>query len=92
MPEARRYLFPQSLIFDCVITHVMSMGELSKHLSSTQTANLINVYASQTNAERRIYFHSLLAYISKTEENILGGDFNCIADNKLDKLGGDPSA
>lgn len=53
--------------------------------------NLINVYAPRTNAERRIYFHSLLAYISNTDENILGDDFNCISDNKLDKLGGNPS-
>ena len=53
--------------------------------------NLINIYASNTNAERRIYFHSISTFISSTEDNILGGDFNCIADHKLDKLGGNPS-
>ena len=54
--------------------------------------NLINVYAPRTNAERRIYFHSISNFISNVDENILGGDFNCISDNKLDKLGGNPSA
>ena len=92
-PEARRYFFPQILIFDCVITrdiHGRTVQTLIEHADCK--FNVINVYAPRTNAERRIYFHSLLAYISKTEENILGGDFNCIADNKLDKLGGNPSA
>ena len=54
--------------------------------------NLINVYAPRTNAERRIYFHSISTYISNTDDNVLGGDFNCISDNKLDKLGGNPAA
>lgn len=54
--------------------------------------NLINIYAPNTNAERRIYFHSISTFISSTEDNILGGDFNCIADHKLDKLGGNPFA
>ena len=54
--------------------------------------NLINIYAPNTNAERRVYFHSISTFISSTEDNILGGDFNCIADHKLDKLGGNPFA
>ena len=42
--------------------------------------------------ERRNYFVTLSAYLSATEGNILGGDFNCISDNILDKQGGNPLA
>ena len=54
--------------------------------------NLVNVYAPCTDTERRVYFHAISAFLSSTEENILGGDFNCISNAKLDKLGGNPSA
>ena len=54
--------------------------------------NLINIYAPRTNAERRIYFHEISTFLSATDTNILGGDFNCISDTKLDKLGGNPFA
>ena len=54
--------------------------------------NLINTYAPRTNTERKYYFATLSNFLSTTEENILGGDFNCICDNKLDKLGGNPNA
>ena len=54
--------------------------------------NLINIYAPRTNTERRIYFHSISTFLSPAEANILGGDFNCISDDKLDKLGGNPLA
>ena len=54
--------------------------------------NLINIYAPRTNTERRIYFHSISNFLSPAEANILGGDFNCISDDKLDKLGGNPLA
>ena len=30
-------------------------------------------------------------FISATDTNLLGGDFNCITDNRLDKLGGNPN-
>ena len=52
--------------------------------------NLVNVYAPCTDKERRVYFHAISAFLSSTEENILGGDFNCISNAKLDKLGGKP--
>ena len=53
--------------------------------------NLVNIYAPRTDTERRIYFHHLSAFLSSTDENILGGDFNCIFDEKLDKSGGNSS-
>ena len=56
----------------------------------TRVGQVINIYASNTNAERHIYFHSISTFTSLTEDNISGGDFNCITDKKLDKLGGNP--
>ena len=53
--------------------------------------NLINTYAPRTNIERKYYFATICNFLSATEENILGGDLNCISDNKLDKLGGNPN-
>ena len=52
--------------------------------------NLINIYAPRIDAERR-YFTMVQNFISTTETNILGCDFNCITDNRLDKLGGNPN-
>ena len=52
--------------------------------------NLNNIYAPRTNAEWRIYSHEILIFLSPTEINILRGDFKCIPDDKLDKLGGNP--
>ena len=54
--------------------------------------NLVNIYAPRTDTERRVYFHTISAFLSSTEENILGGDFNCISNDKLDKSGGNPTA
>ena len=42
--------------------------------------------------QRNNFFITIPAYISSTEDNILWGDFNCISDKKLDKLGGNPLA
>ena len=53
---------------------------------------LVIIYGSHTDTERRSYFVTLPAYISPTDENIWGGDFNCISDNILDKQGGNPLA
>ena len=57
-----------------------------------QTINLVDVYAPNTDTERRTFFLILELFISRENENILGGDFNSIMDNRLDKLGGDPSS
>ena len=54
--------------------------------------NIATIRQPYTVTERRVYFHSISAFLSSTEENILGGDFNCISNAKLDKLGGNPSA
>ena len=51
-----------------------------------ETINLVNVYAPSSDFQRRIFF------LSDIYPNIIGGDFNCIADPRLDKLGGNPNA
>ena len=50
--------------------------------------NIINIYAPQTDSARQTFFSSLVQFISQVDENIIGGDFNCIANVKLDKIGG----
>lgn len=37
-------------------------------------------------------FASISNFLSATDDNILGGDFNCISYNKIDKFGGNPYA
>ena len=56
-----------------------------------QLLRLTNIYAPNTDAERRIFYVDLENYLSSSHNNILGGDFNCIIDSKLDKHGGNPA-
>lgn len=56
------------------------------------TINLVNIYAPRSDLERRSFFTQLETFLSDQFENILGGDFNCIADLRLDKLRGNPDA
>lgn len=55
------------------------------------TLNIINTYAPSTDIERRHFFSTLEQFISRDHENVIGGDFNCISDPRLDKLGGNPN-
>ena len=57
-----------------------------------QTINLVNVYAPNTDVERRTFFLILELFIARENETIFGGDFNSIMDNRLDKLGRDPNS
>ena len=57
-----------------------------------RTLNIINIYAPQTDSERRIFFSGLDNFISEDFENIIGGDYNCIVNTRLDKYGGNPNA
>ena len=52
--------------------------------------NLVNIYAPSTDTERRFFYSNLEPFLSSTDSNIIGGDFNSISDLKLDKLGGNP--
>jgi len=50
--------------------------------------NIINIYAPQTDSAGQTFFPSLVQFISEVDDNIFGGDFNCIANVKLDNIGG----
>ena len=50
--------------------------------------NITNIYAPQTDSDRQTFFSSLVKFISNVDDNIIGGDFNCIANVKLDKRRG----
>ena len=49
---------------------------------------ILNIYAPNTDNERRVFFSNLNVFISEEYDNIIGGDFNCILDARLDKFGG----
>ena len=48
----------------------------------------ISVYAPNNAAERKQFFHDLYIYFMGSKPIILAGDFNCIENITLDKLGG----
>ena len=53
-----------------------------------RTLNILNIYAPNTDNERRVFFSNLDDFISEEYDNVIGGDFNCILNARLDKYGG----
>lgn len=53
--------------------------------------NIVNVYAPNAPGTRKAFYTSLWSYVTNDTNMVLGGDFNCVPDTALDKLGGDPS-
>ena len=51
-----------------------------------RTLNLIK------HSQRGAFFSDLNRFLSDSNDNILGGDFNCIFNSRLDNLGGVPNA
>jgi len=51
------------------------------------TLNIINIYAPQTDSERRTFSSGLDDFLSEEFDNIVGGDYNCILNARLDKFG-----
>ena len=49
------------------------------------------MHASLIPKERKLHFSSLTYYLKGKHPNILGGDFNCVINNNLDKSGGNDS-
>ena len=49
---------------------------------------LTNIYAPITAKERKAFFSSFAYYLKGKHPLILGGDFNCVVNNNLDKRGG----
>ena len=52
--------------------------------------NIINIYAPNDASNRKIFFKSIDHFFIGASPIILGGDFNCIEDLQLDKIGGNP--
>ena len=86
-------LFHPHLIFKNTNFSTDSQGRLISVISEIedQKFNLVNIYAPRTDLERRDFFSTIPTYLSGTTDIILGGDFNCISDIKLDKQGGNPA-
>lgn len=57
-----------------------------------RTLNLINVTHHQQILNGTPFFADLNTFLSSTYDNIIGGDFNCILNTRLDKLGENPCA
>ena len=55
---------------------------------NTTTLNVVNVYAPVLPADRPLFFNDLHTYLSPLYINIVGGDFNVVADPHLDRTGG----
>lgn len=53
-----------------------------------RTLNILNIYAPNTDNERRVFFSNLDDFISEEYDNIIGGDLHCILNGRLDKYGG----
>ena len=49
---------------------------------------LTNIYAPNTAKERKAFFSSFTYCLKGNHPLILGGDFNCVVNNNLDKGGG----
>lgn len=52
--------------------------------------NVTSVYAPTIPNQRKDFFNDLWPLLTGTNNRLLGGDFNCIADPTIDKLGGNP--
>ena len=53
---------------------------------------IINVYAPNNIKERKIFFNGLDRHLTGRKQFILTGDFNCVENLQLDKVGGDPES
>jgi exonuclease III len=51
---------------------------------------IINTYAPNNEAERKQFFVDLAPHLTCNRGIILCGDFNCVMNSKIDKIGGDP--
>ena len=49
---------------------------------------IINIYAPVNHEERVLFFKDLYKYLTCNHYLLLAGDFNCITDRNLDKIGG----
>ena len=55
-------------------------------------AKLLGVYAPNIPSQRRNFFHNLSNYLNDRGPFILAGDFNCVLDSSLDRMGSPSSS
>ena len=53
--------------------------------------NIMNIYAPTNPEERKLFFRNLWQYRTGDMNLLLGGDFNCVPDIHMDKMGGNPN-
>ena len=54
--------------------------------------NILNIYAPTIPSERKQFMSNIWQYKTGDNNLILGGDFNCVEEPSLDKLGGNPTS
>ena len=54
--------------------------------------NILNIYAPTIPSERKHFMNNIWQYKTGDNNLILGGDFNCVEEPSLDKLGGNPTS
>ena len=59
--------------------------------SNSGDLNIVSVYAPNDGATRKTFFRNIDNFIIGRSPTIIGGDFNCVENLKLDKIGGNPS-
>lgn len=52
---------------------------------------VVNIYAPNDESERILFFEDIYPLLLCNKHLILGGDFNCVLNTKLDKIGGNPN-
>jgi len=83
-------MFREGLPFDKHMLYYDAVGRLIV-LDITLYDNIhrfINVYAPNNHAQRGPWFNDLHRWFLGDKLCILGGDFNCVENQKLDKVGG----
>ena len=58
---------------------------------SNTSVRIINIHAPNDEKERKLFFEDLYPFLLTKIHIILGGDFNCVTDIKIDKIGGNPN-
>ncbi|PVD32215.1 hypothetical protein C0Q70_07644 [Pomacea canaliculata] len=75
--------------------HHFQTDFLGRYITATVTINactmqITNIYAPNDLRERKNFFKDLYPLLATSHPQILAGDFNCIANSALDKIGGNP--
>ena len=50
-----------------------------------------NIYAPNASSDKKVFFNTLCNYVCGSKPAILAGDFNCVPDSNLDRMGSSSS-